>query len=407
LKVAVLVTVYPKASHAFIRREVVALEREGIEVERISIRPSADDLVDQEDLDECARTRVILEYPLLSIMRAVLVTALGHPVAFSRAKLLAFRLGLGSHRGLLRHIAYLLEACVLLRWCRESGIQHIHAHFGTNPPAVALLCRSLGGPPFSFTVHGPEEFERPRGLKLKEKMGGAAFTCAISEYGRGQLHRLCRPEDADRIHVVRCGVDGRFLAERATPLQDVDRFVCVGRLCEQKDQPSLVRAVACLRDEGVHASVVFAGDGEMRPEVDAMISALGVEDRITVTGWADVDRIRAEILSARALVLPSLAEGLPVVIMEAMALERPVVSTTVAAIPELVIPGETGWLIPAGSVGALTAAMREVLATPVERLRAMGASGREAVRARHDVQDSARALAHLIEQAQGSQGSAA
>jgi colanic acid/amylovoran biosynthesis glycosyltransferase len=117
---------------------------------------------------------------------------------------------------------------------------------------------------------------------------------------------------------------------------------------------------------------------------------------VHITGWASGDEVREQLLAARAMILPSFAEGLPVVIMEALGLGRPVLSTYVAGIPELVVPGENGWLVPAGSVDHLVAALRQVLATPTEKLVQMGEAGRRAVLERHDVRVTAASLASLL-----------
>ena len=174
MKVAYLVNQYPHVSHSFIRREVAALEALGVTVERFSVRPSSADLVDPADQAERGRTQVLLGAGALGLLGALLGAALRHPVRWLRALRRTVRLGRRSERGVLRHLVYLAEACLLVRWLRQCGSQHLHAHFGTNPAAVALLARLLGGPTYSFTVHGPEEFDRPDSLSLRYKIEGAA-----------------------------------------------------------------------------------------------------------------------------------------------------------------------------------------------------------------------------------------
>jgi len=396
VKLAYLVNLYPKASHSFIRREIRGLEELGFEVERVSVRAPGDDLVDARDLDEARLTHVLLDGPV-RLLRDTVVTAVRRPLGFARALLRTIRSGLRSDRGLLRSFAYLAEAASLVRLANRRGFRHVHAHFGTNPPAVCALARALGGLSFSFTVHGPEEFDRPVPLKLGDKISQADFVVAISEYGRSQLYRWCAHEHWKKIHVVHCGVDALFLDAEAPPIPAALRLVCVGRLCEQKGQLLLVEATARLiQEEGLDIELVLAGDGEMRGAIEELVAAHRIEDRVRITGWIDNEEVRKEILDARALVLPSFAEGLPVVIMESLASRRPVISTYVAGIPELVVPGESGWLVPAGDVDALVRAMREALTTPPERLEAMGQSGAERVRLRHDVSREASKLARLL-----------
>lgn len=394
-KVAYLVNQYPKVSHTFIRREISALERAGVTVERFSIRKSTD-AVDAADAAEAAKTRVVLDAGTHRLAWSLLKTALKHPIRLGRAAALAARTGLGSERGLLVHGVYLAEACLLGGWLADSECRHVHAHFGTNPTTVAMLCRELGGPAFSFTVHGPEEFDKAPGIALAEKIRRAEFVVAISSFGRSQLLRLASLEHWAKIHVVRCGVDDGFVASDPEALPSSPRLVCVGRLCEQKGQLLLVEAAAELARRGVDFELVLVGDGEMREQVERRIHETGLGGRVQITGWLDGEGVRREIRRARALVLPSFAEGLPVVIMEALALGRPVVSTFIAGIPELVEPGRSGWLVPAGSVSDLVESMQAALRASPAELAVMGQAGRARVLARHDVRDTARSLASLL-----------
>jgi colanic acid/amylovoran biosynthesis glycosyltransferase len=185
------------------------------------------------------------------------------------------------------------------------------------------------------------------------------------------------------VHVVHCGLDASYLDGAVTAVPDARRLVCVGRLCEQKGQLLLIEAAHRLAADGTDFELVLAGDGELRGDIEALIGRYGLQGKVRITGWINGRRVREEILAARALVLPSFAEGLPVVFMEAMALRRPVISTYVAGIPELVVPGDHGWLVPPGEVAALAQAMSACLATPVEGLTKMGEAAQQRVRIRH------------------------
>jgi glycosyltransferase involved in cell wall biosynthesis len=395
--VAYLVNQYPKVSHSFIRREIEGLEAVGFPVERISLRPSPDELVDEADRREQRITRVVLAGSKAGLLRAALAVALRWPGRWLRTLRTAWRLGQRSDRGRLRHLAYFVEACVCRQWLARSGARHVHAHFGTNAATVAMLCRELGGPPFSFTVHGPEEFDKPEFLALREKIERAAFTVAITDFCRSQLYRWARHEDWSRIVVVHCGLDRLFLQEPPAPIPSARRLVCVGRLCEQKGQIMLVEAAAALHREGCAFELVLVGDGPMRAAIEALIAREGLQDSVRITGWRSSEAVRAELNAARALVLPSFGEGLPVVIMEALALGRPVISTCIAAIPELVRDGETGWLVPASNSRALEAAMRAALEAPLERLERLGSNGRDLVVERHDAaREAERLAAHIV-----------
>ncbi|MGI0491583.1 glycosyltransferase [Alkalinema pantanalense CENA528] len=400
MKVAYLVNQYPKVSHSFIRREIAAVEAAGLDVQRFSIRSCASELVDPADLEELKKTRIILNQGLWAILITSFQVFLSQPIRFFQAVQLAMQLGWKSDRGILRHLIYFLEACTLLQWLTKAKVDHVHAHFGSNSTAVACLCHALGGPPYSFTVHGPDEFDRPQTMKLAEKVKRAKFVATISSFSRSQIYRWCPADQWSKIQIIRCGLDHDFLNQPMTPIPETPHLVCVGRLCAAKGQLLLVEAVRQLVMEGVDLQLTLVGDGELRPQLESLIQCYGLQEHITITGWASSETVRSYLRSARALVLPSFAEGLPVVIMEALALGRPVISTYIAGIPELVEPGNCGWLIPAGSIEALTQAMTEVLQCPIFRLANLGEIGQQKVLRQHSAFKEAQKLINLFQSGQ-------
>ena len=396
MKIAYLVNQYPKASHSFIRREIAAIEDCGLEVARFSIRKCETQLVDPEDQEEFQKTQIVLGVGILGLLFNLLSVAIARPIPWLKSLSLAVRVGWASERGILYHIIYLAEACVLLGWFRKLGITHIHAHFGTNPTTVAMLCHALGGPDYSFTVHGPYEFDQPESIALRENINRAAFVVTISLFSKGQLYRWCDHQQWQKIHVIRCGVDNNFFHQLTTTISSQPNLVCVGRLCEEKGQLLLLQAVKQLAEENLPCNLTLVGDGSLRAEIESLIKDYNLEAQVKITGWASGAQVQKYMINSRALIQPSFAEGLPVVIMEALALSRPVISTYVAGIPELVKPGINGWLVPSGSVEALTAAMREVLQQPTEHLEEMGKAGAATVKAQHNVAEEASKLANLF-----------
>jgi glycosyltransferase involved in cell wall biosynthesis len=291
---------------------------------------------------------------------------------------------------------YLAEACRILPWLEHDRIDHLHAHFGTNSAEVAMLVHALGGPRWSFTVHGPEEFDKPEFIGLAEKLHQCAFVVAISSYGRSQLYRLVPHSLWSKVHVVHCGLEQRYFDAAPDSSPTARRLVCVGRLCEQKGQLLLLEAVRRLAANGVKFELVLAGDGEMRAEIELFVKNHKLQDFVRITGWISSQQVRDEIGAARALVLPSFAEGLPVVIMEAMALKRPVISTFIAGIPELVTAGEHGWLIPAGDVDKLVKVIQTCLDASVQHLMVMGQAAHTRVFSRHHIDIEASRLIELF-----------
>jgi glycosyltransferase involved in cell wall biosynthesis len=397
MRVAYLINQYPKVSHSFIRREILALERLGFDVVRIALRGWDSEVIDAADQTERARTRYVLRDGALLLVLAVTRMLLARPVRLIPAIALAWRMSRHAERPLSVHLAYVMEACRIEHWLRAADVQHVHAHFGTNSAEVAMLVHTLGGPNWSFTVHGPEEFDKAPSIALAEKVRACSFVVAVSSYGRSQLYRLVGHQHWSKVQVVHCGIEPAFHAVPASPVPDAPRLICVGRLSEQKGQLLLVEAARRLSLQAIDFELVLAGDGELRGEIEILITRYELTNRIRLTGWISSEQVRDEILAARALVLPSFAEGLPVVIMEAMALRRPVITTYIGGIPELVRPGEHGWLVPAGDVEALTEAMRACLNAPNEMLTRMGEAAHERVLTQHDLDAEAVKLAELFQ----------
>ena len=394
---------YPAASHSFIRREIAGIESLGHEVVRFTLRRGVG-LADPDDYAEARKTTVLLSAWLPGLLYSLLLTAVSRPLAFMRSIGVAWRAGTkGGAR--VRNFAYLVEACLLRRLLTKAGATHLHAHFGTNPAAVARLVRSLGGPPFSFTVHGPDEFDRPTALDLEGKVNDAEFTIAISDFGRSQLMRWSDPQAWSKIKVVRCGVDGEFLGRcEGAPCASSSVLCCVARLSAQKGLPLLIQAAAHLVLEGQSFQLLIIGDGEDRRLIEREIEQARLQSVVELAGVRSGSEVREALLRARALVLPSFAEGLPVVIMEAFALGRPVVSTRVAGVPELV-DASCGWLVHPGSVEALVSAMRAALNASTDQISAMGLIGQGRVAQNYDSRKNASLLVGLMVESELNRGS--
>ena len=395
MRIAYLVNCYPAPSHSFIRREIAGVEAAGLTVLRYSIRAAPPSLPDPRDTAERDVTTVVLAQGAMGLIGALAVQIITHPIGFLRALGCAFAMARASWGSAWRQLAYLAEAAWLCRAWRREGVTHVHAHFGTNPAAVARLARAWGGPRYSFTVHGPDEFDTPLSGDLHGKIADAAFVAGISSYGRSQLMRWSTPEDWAKIAVVRCGVDASFLDSDAGDPPDNATLCCVARLSPQKGLHILVEAIAKVAPECPDLRVVIVGDGPLRASLEQQAATLGVTGNIAFVGTASGDTVRQHLLDARAFVLPSFAEGLPVVLMEALALRRPVITTWVAGIPELV-DAKVGWLSPAGDVDALADAIRAALAAPMADLARMGDEGRRRVAAAHDAMANGADLAALI-----------
>ncbi|HSU66183.1 MAG TPA: glycosyltransferase [Tepidisphaeraceae bacterium] len=395
---AYLTSAYARASDTFIRGEVRQLRAMGFTVHTFSIRRSEPEQMVSDDVrQEQANTDYILEGSKLRLLKAAAKRLVKTPGRFMAALSLAQRCSPPGLKARVWHLAYVIEAAYLAEQLEARGVRHLHNHIGENSAAVAMLASLLSGIPYSLTIHGPNEFDQPIQLALGQKVRRSAFTATISSFSKSQLCRWCDLEQWKKIHVVHCGVDDEFLSHPATPAPAAPRLVSIGRLSEQKGQLVLVEAAALLAALGVEFELVLVGDGPMRPQLEKAIRENGLTGKVRLAGWMDSAGVRRELLESRALVMPSFAEGLPVVIMEALALSRPVLSTSIAGIPELVRDRRNGWLVPAGSAQKLSETMREILALTSDELAEIGRRGMQDVAREHNQSTEAAKLAGLFE----------
>ncbi|QTD54803.1 glycosyltransferase [Parasphingorhabdus cellanae] len=383
-KIAYLVNQYPTISHTFIRNEILELEEQGFDVTRISVRGWDAELADEADLAERSKTSYLLRGGLWPLVMGFIKMLFSRPGALLSACKLALKMGRASERPMMVHLVYLAEACMLFGKMREAGVTHVHCHFGTNATEVGMLCSALGQTSYSFTVHGPEEFDKAHSLNLREKVKRARFVAAISAFGRSQIFRFAREQDWQKVNIIHCGLGSEFINSTISNPPAAPHLVTVGRFAEQKGQIILIRACHLLAEKDVSFELTMIGDGEMRPQIEREIAQYGLEKSITLVGWKSGAEIREITGTSKALVVPSFAEGLPVVIMEAMAIARPIISTYVAGIPELVRDGSEGFLVYASDAEGLAGAMEQLLQLDDSALIEMGERARERVRERHN-----------------------
>ncbi len=393
---------YPAASHAFIEREISALRARGAEIETISIRPPhAEELITDSDREAADSTFTVLPAGPLKLLGAHLAALGRRPARYFGTLAHALRLGRGP-RGRLWQLFYFAEAVVVWRRCRELGIEHIHTHFADTGTDSALLATRLEpGLTFSITVHGPDEFAEATDNRLAEKLERALFVVAVSADARGKAVEAAGWDIDEKISVVRLGVDvGRFAptAGGATANPDPVGVLCVGRLVERKDQAALLEAIV-----GSDVRLTLAGDGPEREGLEGLAKRLGISDRVEFTGVVGQDEVLDLYRGADVFCLPSRSEGLPAVLIEAMACGLPVVATRIDAVGELVSDSEDGLLVEPGDSGALGAALQRLAADPGLRAR-LGEAGRETVRDRHDLDRQAAQLYELFGSANSSSG---
>ena len=399
--IAYLTGEYPRASHTFIEREIAALRRLGIVVETCTVRrPPPEELIGPEERAAQSVTFHVLgaarrPFRLVSDHVAALLRA---PGAYAGALLLAARTGRPGLRGALRQIFYFAEAAVLARHLARTGVVHLHNHFADSSATLAMITARMAELPFSFTLHGPAELFEPQSWRLDEKVARARFTVCISHFARSQAMLFSDRAHWQRLHVIHCGVEpARYETGPPEGGTDGPRLLFVGRLAAIKGVYVLLEALA--QADLPRAQLTLVGDGPERPALEREAARLGLDARFK--GFRGQAEVAAALAGADALVLPSFAEGVPVVLMEAMASARPVIATRVGGVAELVREGESGWLVAPGDPSALAGALRHLAATPTAARAEMGARGRARVMAEFDVDREAQRLAALFAGAPG------
>jgi colanic acid/amylovoran biosynthesis glycosyltransferase len=388
-RLAYIVSRYPLVSHTFILREVRALRRAGARVDTYTVRrPSDDEVLSREDREEHAATTALLPPTPAGL-------AVAHARAFAsspRRYLSTLRLALAIRppgpRAALWQLFYFAEAGLLWRRCRAAGTHHVHAHHANVASDVAMLAAALGGQgwTWSFTMHGPTELFDVRAHNLREKAERAQFVACVSEYARSQLMGLTGTGHWDKLRVVRCGLD----LARFPPVDRIGRsgpaeILSVGRAVPVKGQSLLIRALGELARRGLDARLTLVGDGPELSDLRSLARDVGVESRVEFAGAVGQDEIAGHYARADLFAMPSFAEGLPVVLMEAMSAGLPVVASRITGIPELVQDGVSGALVAPGRLDDLVEALARMIEAGPDGRAAMGRAGRGQVATEFDV----------------------
>ena len=407
MRLAYLVGTYPAVSHTFIAREVDGLRRRGAEVQTFSVRrPGPDQLLSEEDRRRAAETPSIQPPDWPGLVRAHGRALRRAPAAWCRALRLAVRLSPGGARATLWQVFYFAEAIVVWDWCRQRRIGHLHAHFADSGSWIAMLAAAYGGTSltFSFTMHGPTEFDDVTRYRLAEKVERAQLVVCISNFCRSQLMKVSSPASWPKLHIAHCGVDTLTYrppepsAGGDHPIAGGDatlRVLCVGRLVAAMGQHLLIAAVARLRSRGLSVTVEMVGDGVQRDALTLAARQAGVAERLEFLGALSADSVRDRLARCDVFCLPSLAEGVPVVLMEAMAMEVPVLTTRIMGIPELVEDGRSGLLVTPGQVEELADGLERLGRDPDLRRR-LGVAGRQKVCADFNLEREVDRLAVLF-----------
>lgn len=395
-RLAYLTSLYPAVSHTFIQREIERVRALGFQVATCSMRrPDRAHLTGPEERAAEETTFYIIQTGKspLQALRA-LGAVLARPGRLLGTLALAWCTAPPGAKGLLKQLAYLAEAIVLSRQLRIDRIDHLHNHFADPSANVAMLTSALSGIPFSYTLHGPAELYEPEKWQLREKTTRAAFVSCISHFARSQAMYFSDPADWNKLRIVHCGVDPDRYDRPGPPPHEGLNLVFVGRLTPIKGLRILMAAFAAARVQNPDLTLTLVGDGEDRAHLEVLAAPMG--DAVRFAGYLSQESVAEAVAATDAVVLPSFAEGLPVVLMEALAAGKPVIATQVAGVGELVENGVSGFLVPASNEQALSRAILDLAETPPETRAAMGRKGRAKVHAEFDARIEAARIGALF-----------
>ncbi len=363
VRMAYLVSRYPAVSHTFILREVLQLRERGFDIQVASINAPDAELDDMppEERKEAGRTYYVKRHGILGALAAH-VHGLRQPVRWLRGLGFALALGGWNPRQLAYGLFYFTEALMLARWMEDRGMRHLHVHFASAAANVAMLLKKFAPIGLSLTVHGPDEFYDVPGQWLRQKIAAADFIICIGAFARSQLMHLSPASEWRKFEVCPLGVDPeRYLPVRRPKEARPFTILCVGRLTPAKGQRILIEACRQLSDAGRRLRLVLVGSGPDETDLKAWVAAAGLEEMVLFTGALNQSDVRAWYARADAFALASFAEGIPVVLMEAMASGIPCVSTRITGIPELIREGEDGLLVAPSDTGELAAALARLM----------------------------------------------
>jgi colanic acid/amylovoran biosynthesis glycosyltransferase len=345
MRIAYLVSQYPAASHTFIRREIHALRARGASIDTFSIRePSPNERVSAADRAEFDATFYVLPFNVPRLFASHTSALATKPLKYLQTLGLAVKHRVPGVKAFVWSLAHFAEAIVIARELDKRKIEHVHNHFANSGANVGFLATRFLGLPWSMTLHGISETDYPSGNLLPAKLEAANFAVCISHYTKSQAMRVVSPKHWPKFLLVHCGLDLSVLPARSTASRARLRVMCVGRLSPEKGHYGLLEGFAAARARGHDAELVIVGDGPDHVGLEKRIAELGLESSVTLRGRLAEPDTLAEIAGSDMLVLASFMEGLPVVLMEAMALGLPVIAPRVAGVPELVEDGVHGLL---------------------------------------------------------------
>jgi colanic acid/amylovoran biosynthesis glycosyltransferase len=346
MRIGYFTSMYPRATDTFIQREVLGLRARGVDVRTFSVRKSSTDHdVGADLIKEKSNTYFILPVNILKLIVENLRIMISHPLLYISALNLAIRTRRPGLRGFVLQFFYFQEAVVFAKEIRHQGISHIHNHFGDSSGTVALLASRLSKIGYSMTIHGPHIFFDPTHWALKEKLRYSRFVVCISHYCLSQMMLFSDKSDWHRLQIVHCGVDVSHPIQPQIR-QKAHKLLYSGRLAVEKGLPVLFESLSLLVERKYQFELTLLGDGDDRNMLELLGQKLNIEKRLVFVGFVDQTQVREYLEKSDIFILPSLAEGVPISLMEAMFFGVPVIGTSVGGVSELIESGNTGIIVP-------------------------------------------------------------
>ncbi|KPK66855.1 MAG: hypothetical protein AMS21_00140 [Gemmatimonas sp. SG8_38_2] len=395
MRLAYFTNTYPRATDTFVRREVIGLRKRGFDVVTYSVRKTGSDHdVEDEVIREKRNTRYILPINVLGLFLLNLKTLLRDPRRYISTAVLACKTSRPGIKGHFLQLAYLLEATVLAKMVKEDRVEHLHNHLGDNSGTVTLLAAKLADVPYSISIHGPHIFFDGLHWALNKKTEYAEFICCIGHFCTSQMMLYSDKAFWSKFKIIRCGVDLDQFEYRA-PERKAKKMVYVGRLSSEKGIPILFESLGKLKEQNYDVELTLLGDGEDRDFLENLAKEKGIEDRVVFGGFVDQATITEILRASDIFVLPSFAEGIPVALMEAMAIGIPVIATYVGGVTELVVDQITGQVVFPSDANGLSEAIARYVDDP-EFCRVVSRNAREKVAAEFNIEDQVDKLAELF-----------
>lgn len=395
MKIAYFTNTYPRATDTFIRLEVLGLRERGLEVNTYSVRKSGDDHnVDNEVISEKQNTSFILPFNILELLFALFLFTFTKPKNLLHSLKATIKTARPGIKGKLLQFAYFLEALVLAKRLKEDNIEHLHNHLGDNSGTVTLIASTIIDIPYSISIHGPHIFFDGFNWALNEKTKHSKFISCIGHFCKSQMMLYTESEYWDKFEIIRCGVDLKkyqFRSNSSTP----SKILFVGRLSNEKGLNVLLDSLAILKSENLDFMLTILGDGPSREKLEQQTKELKLNDYVIFKGFVDQSTIREDLNNSDLFILPSFAEGIPVSLMEAMAIGVPVITTYVGGISELVIDNKTGLLCYPSDPSGLADSIRKYL-NDQERIESIVKHARQHIETEFDIDNQIDKLAELF-----------